>query len=162
MPVQVHACQRACSHTGFSSMKWALTHKQYPGPLPGSTPAVPAGPAAPPEAHRRSCCSSLTISSWVCQTWADLAHTLSLSPSLLPCPALPSWAALLLLLLFSHPAGHWPAQWEGEELRAAALSQLRGGNQPLLSFQKLSLWSWAHHTHSDARCVGGQGFQRDL
>lgn len=105
-----------------------------------------------------------TISTWVCQTPADLAYTLSwLSPSLLLCPALPSragWAALLLL--FSHPVGPWPAQWEGEEPRPAVLSQVRVSNQPLFSFQKLSLWSWAPDTHLDAWCDGGQGFQGDL
>lgn len=104
-----------------------------------------------------------TLSTWVCQTRADLAHALSLSPSLLPWPALPSragWAALLLL--FSHPAAPWPAQWEGEEPKAAVLSQVRAGNQPLISFQKLSLWSWARDTHLDARCDGGQGFHGDL
>lgn len=49
-----------------------------------------------------------------------------------------------------------------EELRAAVPRQVRVGNQPLLSFQKLLLWSWARDTHLDEWCDGGQSFQGDL
>lgn len=121
---------------------------------------APAEPAVPPEAHTFPDSHYLYLS--LPDSGIPGTHTEPFT-SLLLCPVLPTragWAALLLL--FSHPACPWPAQWEGEEPRPAALSQVRVSNQPLFSFQKLSLWSWARDTHLDTRCDGGQGFQGDL
>lgn len=121
---------------------------------------APAEPAVPPEAHTFPDSHYLYLS--LPDSGRSGTHTEPFT-SLLLCPVLPTragWAALLLL--FSHPARPWPAQWEGEEPRPAALSQVRVSNQPLFSFQKLSLWSWARDTHLDTRCDGGQGFQGDL
>lgn len=96
------------------------------------TPAIPCPLARQHllQPGRASSPSWGTHLSWLTLSLAEFARLgqigrmhLSFSSSLLPCPALPSRAGgAALLLLFSHPAGCWPAQWEGEELKAAVLS----------------------------------------
>lgn len=112
----------------------------------GPCQAAPsAAPAAPPEAHTLPDSHNLYLS------WPDYdrsgTHTWAFPPAC--CHGLGSTAIALLSLCRS---------LQGEEPRAAVPSQVRVGNQPPLTFQKLSLWSWARETHLDARCDVGQGF----
>lgn len=152
MPVQVHPAREPIPT--WVSARWReLWHTNNT-----LAPCQAAPFAAPPEAH------TFPDSHWLYLSVPDSGRSGTRAfhaAAAVRGSALQSWLGSAAIALLS-PCSPWPAQWEGEELRAAVPSQVRLGNQPPTSFQKLSLWSWARDTHSDARCDGGQGFQGDL